>query len=532
MEKKQSLLLKKYFDLLIRWKLLLIILLLISLPVGLVYYVKTPKVYMASSLLSYQQQKISPNKMSPDVKSRIKDIVSTLTQIVTSRTNLENLITTFDLYSEVRERLPMEDVIDIMRRNIKIQPSRRGDTFQISFSGGDPGKVVKVTNALAAKFIEENLKYREERASETSAYTSNELSMAKSTMDAKEAAMRDYKLKYYNEMPDQREANVSRLVSLQEQYQGMQLSILELERTKVLIQEQIALRKKAIAAETAALAAAMPDSSISNADARFNSSLERLRQMRIYLESLQVKYTENHPEVKRTKKIIASLEKEFSSSDGTDADGKTTSSKKRPRATQTDKDILDLQSQLMNTSFKIETIEAEKEQLTAKIAKYEEWIAATPEREAEWSSLTREYSQLKAHYDTLVTQDLQAKSMLNLERRQKGSQFKVEDPARFPEKPINPDFLKIMALCVAAGMGAGVGGILVIDFLDGSFREPDDVESYLGVPVISTIAHIKTDGEKRKTRIINIGSIVIVLIGTTMVLALFWYAWSRGKIVI
>lgn len=531
MEKQQRLLLKKYFHLLLRWKLLLIILLLISLPVGLVYYVKTPKVYMASSLLSYQQQSVSPNTMSPDVKSRIQDIVSTLTQIVTSRTNLENLITSLNLYEGARERLPMEDVIDMMRHHINIQPSRRGDTFSISFSGGDPAKVVKVTNALAAKFIEENLKYREERASETSAYTSNELEMAKSTMDAKEAAMRDYKLKYYNEMPDQREANVSRLVSLQEQYQGMQLSILELERTKVMIQEQIAIRKKTIAAEAAALAAAIPEGAVSSPESDFTSSLEHLRKMRMYLESLKIKYTENHPEVKRTQKIIRKLEEEFQATDEDSGLAKGKPGKSRKKVSPLDKDLLGFQTQLMNTSFKIETMEAEKEQLSGKISKYEEWIAATPEREAQWSSIIREYGQLKSHYDSLVGQDLQAKSMLNLERRQKGSQFKVEDPARFPEKPIKPDFVKIMALCVAAGMGFGVGGILVIDFLDGSFRDPDEIEAYLGVPVISTIALIPTDREDTKSRIVNIGSVLVVVIGVVMVLALFWYAWSRGKIV-
>lgn len=532
MEKQQSLLLKKYIDLLFRWKFLLIFILLISLPAGLVFYVKTPKVYMASSLLSYQQQKINPNKMTVDVEARILDIVSTLTQIVISRTNLEDLIQNFDLYSSARERLPMEDVIDLMRKEIKVEPSKKGDTFKISFSGRDAGKVVKVTNALASKFIEENLKYREERASETSAYTSNELEMAKSTMDAKEAAMRDYKLRYYNEMPDQRETNVSRLVAFQEQYQGMQLSILELERTRVLIQEQIAIRKKAIAAEEAAIAAIASENFTSKKQAEFQSSAQQLQQMRLYLESLLVKYTENHPEVKRTKKVIKKLQLELGDSLQDSSGDSAGGGSGNTAAYRTDKDLLQLQSQLMETAFKMESIEKEKELLSQKIKKYEDWVAATPVREAEWSSLTREYSQHKFHYDNLVAQDLQAKSMLNMERRQKGSQFKVEDPARLPEKPIKPDFVKIMAMFVAGGLGAGVGLILVISFMDGSFRDPDEIESYLGVPVVSTIAFIQTPGEKRKEKFLGAGALVVVMSGVILVAGLFWYAWSRGKIII
>jgi polysaccharide chain length determinant protein (PEP-CTERM system associated) len=404
-----------------------------------------------------------------------------------------------------------------MRKNINVQPSRRGDIFTITFSGGEPATVVKVTNDLAAKFIEENLKYREERATETSSYTSNELEMAKSTMDRKEAAMRDYKLKYYNEMPDQRQANLSRLTSLQEQYQAVQVSILELERTRVLVQEQIGLRKKA-------LGVAGSGTTVSSVPAR-HPSYEQLQKMRRNLELLLVTHTESHPEVKRVKKIIEKLEAEGA---GTPQQ-RVVSGRRAPVA---DNDLMQLQAQLDKIIIDIETIELEKKQMNENIKKYETWVAATPVREAEWSALTREYGQLKSHYDFLISQDLQAKSMLNLERRQKGSQFKIVDPARYPEKPTKPDFLKIMAVVVAGSMAAGVGVILAIDFLDGSFRDPEEAELFLGIPVLSTIEFIDTPAEKRRQLYLSGGVILMLLTGAVLVIGLFWYAWSRGKIVL
>lgn len=536
MDKQQSLLLKKYIDLLFRWKLLLIAFLVCSLPVGLILYLMQPKIYQASSLLSYQQQKISPNKMSPDVQARIKDIVSTLTQIVTSRTNLENLITSFNLYEEKRVKLPMEDVIDLMREDISIVPSRRGDTFSILYLGNEPSKVVKVTNALAAKFIEENLKYREERATETSSYTSNELEMAKSTMDRKEAAMRDYKLKYYNEMPDQRESNVSRLIALQEQYQGKQESILELERTRVLVQEQIALREKVLAAEADAARSALESVGISTVDSQINQpdDVKYLLLLRAELEKLLIKYTENHPDVKRLKKKILQLEQkvpEDLTEAGTGVKKKATKGR-LAKGISVDEEILQLQMQRRNVEQTLAAIEAEKAQLKEKIEEYENWVAAAPVREAEWAALTREYGELKRHYDYLVAQDLQAKSMLNLERRQKGSQFKVEDPARMPEKPIKPDFLKTMVVSVGGTLVLGFGFILLVSFMDTSFRDPDDLENFIGVPVVSTITYFETVKEKR-FRIIKTIAIVIVIVALAIaVLGLFWYAWSKGKIVI
>lgn len=133
MDFKQRQLANKYIDLLLRRKMLISLLFLLSMPLGLATYLFTPKIYQATSLLSYEQQKINPNKMSPDVVSKIRDMVSSLTQIVTSRTNLEKLIVDLNLYPELRKSRPMEDVVDAMRREIKIEPSKQGDIFDGSF---------------------------------------------------------------------------------------------------------------------------------------------------------------------------------------------------------------------------------------------------------------------------------------------------------------------------------------------------------------------------------------------------------------
>lgn len=519
----------KYIDLFNRQKTLIILIFLLSLPLGLAVYFFTPKVYQSTSLLSYQQQAISPNKLSPDVESRIRDIVSTLTQIVTSRTNLESLIVNLDLYPEQREELPTEDVIEILREKIEIEPSKRGDVFTISYSGSDPDKVVRVTNELASKFIEENLKYRQERATETSSYTNEELQMAKKVMDKQENSMRDYKLKFYNEMPDQREVNMSALTSLQEQYQGKQDSIQELGRTLVLIQDQLSNRKKIVKNVLQTTGDATGGNFDELVDGQI-SKYEQLEKMNARLDSLLMKYTEKHPETKRVRKIIANLEKDL------EMEPKTADSQKdsngNSASLQFDKTIMELTVQRKNIELNITNIEQEKEQLKRKINQYEQWVAAAPIREAEWSALTREYGQLKRHYDYLVAQDLEAKSMLNLERRQKGSQFRIEDPARFPEKPIKPNFFKIVGLSALVGMGFGLGLTLVFDFFDSSFRDSESLESALGVPLLTTVPYVETDEERKADKFKQIITIFILILITAGVASLFAGAWVRGYIVI
>ncbi len=527
MEKQQSQQIKKYFDVLWRKKILIIALLYVSFLGGLAYYLITPKVFQASTLLSYQQQKVSPNKMSPDLASRIKDIVSTLTQIVTSRTNLEQMIKDFNLYQNMREKLPIEDVIEKMREQISIKPSKQGDTFLISFKGNDPRKVLKVTNGLAAKFIEENLKYREERATETSAYTGDELQMAKEVLDKKELVMRDYKLKYYNEMPEQRLTNVSRLIALQEQYQGKQESIQDLERTRVLIQDQIVTRKKLLAKSVGEQA--LDGEKFEAPQSANMDNYQRLAQLNAILENLLIKYKETHPEVKRIRKIIGKLKDEIARDEKKEGPKEDSDIE---NLSANDLDDLRLEIQMKEISLNIDALNREKKKLKETISQYEKWVEAAPVREAEWAALTREYGELKRHYDFLVSQNLQAKSMLHLERRQKGSQFKIEDPARFPEKPIQPDLKRILVAALLLALGLGCGIALGVDLLDTSFRDANDVEGYLGLPVVTSVAYISLEEERRKEKAMTVFWSGIFFISSVAVVGIYFYLLTKKLILV
>lgn len=533
MDSSQRKFLNRYVDLLFRRKVFIIIMFLLCLPAGLGVYLITPKLYQASSLLSYQQQTISTTKMTADVGTRIRDIVSTLTQIVTSRSNLERLIVELKLYPEARQKQPMEDVIEMMSRDIKIEPSPKGDTFSIFFQHKDRDLVVKVTNSLAAKFIEENLKYREEKASETSAFASNELESAKTAMDRKENSMRDYKLQHFNELPEQRESNVTRLIALQKQDQEMQLSIQDLERTAVLVQDQITNRRKVLEA-AAQLKSESDPFALPQEQAPQQSREARLAKAKLILEQLQSRYTEKHPEIRRLRSIIATLEEEVARDRGSSAGS---SDAVEVEASTVDRDsvdtvILQLETQRKNILLNIEAIKAEKERQKKVIAQYEEWVAAAPVREAEWASLTREYGQLKRHYDYLVAQDLEAKSMLNLEKRQKGSQFKIEDPARAPEKPIQPDFLKILGIAMAAGLGLGMGISFLLDFFDGSVRDPEVIEATLGIPLLTTIPYLETEAEAKRRRLKAALTALVLMVIAGGVAALFAVVWMKGYVVL
>lgn len=509
METQQIQTIKQLVDVAGRRKAVIISCLLISIVIGLGTYLLQPKVYMSTCLLSYQQQSVNPAKMSPEINTKIKEMVSTLTQIISSRTSLEEIINTEGLYKKERENLPMEDVVEAMRRNIDIIPSKEGDTFSISFTGSDPNKVVRVTNSLSSRFIEENMKYREERASETSAYTKDELSMVKEMLDKKEAIMRDYKLKYYNEMADQRTSNTERLIALQTQYQSRQDSIQNLEQTRAILRDQITSKRQELENR--------------NNSAQTIRGPETLDQLQAELKMLQGRYTNQHPRIKSLKKKISNFDQAVLN--------KAESEASTGKGEQSTGANFEIQNQMNEVSLNIEKMKKEREEIKALIKQYEQWVAAAPVREAEWSALTREYGELKNRYDFLVGQNLQADSALNLERKQKGSQFKIEDPARRPEKPVKPDFLKIMGIALLVGCGLGAGLVFGLELLDTSFRDPTKLEETFKLEVICSVPHLPLQREiARQHKWTILGTVFFLACGAAIALAIIFF-WKQGRIV-
>jgi uncharacterized protein involved in exopolysaccharide biosynthesis len=58
------------------------------------------------------------------------------------------------------------------------------------------------------------------------------------------------------------------------------------------------------------------------------------------------------------------------------------------------------------------------------------------------ASMLQEYNNTRLQYDTLIKKSEEAQQAENMERRQKGEQFRIIDPARLPESPSSPTYRK------------------------------------------------------------------------------------------
>ena len=135
------------------------------------------------------------------------------------------------------------------------------------------------------------------------------------------------------------------------------------------------------------------------------------------------------------------------------------------------------------------------------------------------AALEREQSGLRSQYEAAQSRLAAAEVGERIEVLAKGERFTLVEQATAPEAPVSPNRLLIGGGSIAAGLGAGLGLILLMELLNRSIRRPVEITSKLGIQPMATIPYIRTRSETRRKRAVVLG--VLALIAIAIPAALF-----------
>ena len=156
----------------------------------------------------------------------------------------------------------------------------------------------------------------------------------------------------------------------------------------------------------------------------------------------------------------------------------------------------DMDSQLRTVEAEIRVRRHRAAEISTQIHAMEQRLETMPIREQELGVLMRDYENMNKQYQNLLGNKETAKITEQMEKRQKGEQFRILDPANFPIKPIKPNPLKVFLAGIMAGLVLGGGTIWWLDFRNLPFRRPEEVEASLGLPILAGIPHMFIAGNQ------------------------------------
>jgi len=519
---------QKYLDMARRRVYWIVIPFLVVLLGGLVFVLRATPVYEAETLILVQPQEVPQNFVRSIVQRGVEDRLRTITQQVTSRTNLETIIDEHELYANTTMKL--EAKVARCRTSIRVNVGggQGGGTFGITFRDTDPEKVKDVTNALASNFISENLKIRESQALGTSSFLADELESVRRRLEKKEETLKKFQMAHMGAMPEQLQTNLNMLERTQSQLDQLNDSLQDAQNRKLMLQEQMAQQRR-MAEQMAQFSSTDSLFELDETGLQSPESQE-LAALRDQLEGLETRYTENHPDVRRVKAMIRKLELQAEkakekAAEAEAAEGEALSMEAKEPQAMPPADMgalmpsaVDmLKPQMDQINYEIQGIRTDIAKAKERIELYQRRVEETPKIEQEVLTLKRDYENLKELYNSLLNRKLEAEIAVSMEKKQKGEQFRILDPAKRPELPVEPDVRKIFLLTLVLGLGLGGGLAYLREMTDTSYKEPQEAGDHLGLPILITLPLCYTEQEAkvRKRRQFLTAAAVVLGFGVT-----------------
>jgi len=178
-----------------------------------------PPVYESSGTILVESQQISPDLVAANNNTFADERIEVIRQRVMTREHLEAIIDKYNLFSSEIRRLSVTEKIDEMRNAITVSlvsaaVKGRGEVtiaFRVGFEHKQPEVATQVANELVTLFLDENIKQRTERASETTEFLTQEADKLRVELEILENRLADFKQAHSNALPEHQELRMNML---------------------------------------------------------------------------------------------------------------------------------------------------------------------------------------------------------------------------------------------------------------------------------------------------------------------------------
>jgi polysaccharide chain length determinant protein (PEP-CTERM system associated) len=432
-----------------------------------------PDVYQATTTILVDPQKIPERYVASTVTSDPNDHLNTLKQQVLSTSRLQEIIDRDHLFLTLRRTMTREEVLNFMRKKIKIELKQGSDqglsSFTITYEDRDRAAVATIANQLAASFIDWNLQVRQQQATDTTQFLSTELEQAKRSLELQESQLEAFRLKHVGSTPDQLDGNLQTISRLQTQVQSNADAISRLDEERIMLTQ-------ARTPNTADVASLTERDRLTLDKHRLENELWKLRR----------EFTDTYPDVVLVKGQLQSVTARLAA---------------MPAPTGENNAHYDsvTQARLTVIARELERHRSQQTALEQAISSYQSKVDTVPVLETQLTELTRNYETSRQNYQSLLDKRMSAGMSQDLERKQQAEHFIVLDEAKTPEKPIRPKRVLLMLGAASGSLLLTLVAILGIQMLLGRIDSEAQLRSLLpeGVPVLGTIPPIVSQAERR-----------------------------------
>lgn len=472
-----------------RWIGLTVAWLAALIAIALVY--RIPERYEATARVSVDTESLlKPLLSGLAVQPNIDQQVAMVSRTLISRPNVEKVVRMADMDLAVQTPAQRDQIVDGVMRSLKMAGNARGgNLYEISYQDGNPEQARKVVQSLITIFVESSLGDKRQDSRAAVRFLDEQIRQYEAALQAAENRLKEFRLRYLG-MSQSGADYFARMNGLAQQIEAARLELNAATQARDAYRRELAGEQPTFIPEASAPVAAAPDT-VPEIDGR-------LQQLRRELDEMSRKYTDNHPDVSNTRRIIGELEGERKA---VLEERRKAAPPGSPAAAPLDRNpvfqqlrisMAEAEAQVASTRARLAGLEAQYAQLRGQ-------ARMVPEVEQEFTQLNRDYEVQKRTYETLLGR--RESAMMGIEVQDTGAaQFRVIDPPRVGPKPVAPNRPMLLAVAFLASLGAGIAAAFFVSQLAPTFHDQRTLREIAKRPVLGPVSLLPTPALVRQKR--------------------------------
>jgi len=488
------------------------------ISIAVVY--RIPERYEASARVFVDTESLlKPLLAGLAVQPNVDQQVSLVSRTLISRPNVEKVVRMSDLDLRTSTDAEREALVDRVLSSVVLTGSTRDNLYTIAYRDPQPEQARRVVQSLLTIFVESSLGDKRQDSRAAVRFIDDQIKGYERTLQAAENRLKEFKLRYMG--ITERDGGgdyFSRMAAIQGQIAAARLELNAAEQARDSYKRELAGEQPTFipeAADTSGVAESVPEIDV------------RLAQLKKELDELSRKYTENHPDVSNTKRVIGELEAQRKAElaerrKALDASGTRSVGPvdRNPVFQQLRLSLAEAEAQVASSRAKLNGLESQYAQLRSR-------ATMVPEVEAEFAQLNRDYEVQKKTYESLLARRESAMMGIGMQDTG-GAQFRVIDPPRVSPKPVAPNRLLLLGAAFLASIGAGLAASLVASQLAPTFHDAGTLRETTKRPVLGLVSMLPspalTAQRRKRTWLFagGTGGLLAVFAAVAAFAALLW----------
>jgi polysaccharide chain length determinant protein (PEP-CTERM system associated) len=480
--------------------------------VGVVVVWRIPDQYEASARIFVDTDSILKPLMSGlAVQPNVEQQISMLSRTLISRPNLEKLVRMADLDLKNQSKTDQEALLERLLKGISLRTAGATNLYLMSYRDPEPEKAKRVIQSMVSIFVESGMGASRKDTDSAKSFLAEQIKIFEARLEEAETRLKEFRLRNMDRQGADGKDTASRMAEIGTQLEAARLQLREAERARDAAKRQLAeargqapsnplpnLLQPAATASGAAAAVSTPE-----IDARIEAQ-------RRSLDTLLQRYTDQHPDVIGTRRLLSDLEEqkrkevaELQRRAQIAAQAAAAAAAAAPRTSGAANESLAAQEMgrmLAAAEVQVATMQARVDEYAGRMAQARVQMKTAPQIEAEAAQLNRDYNIIKKNYEDLVARRQAAVMSGELDVATGVAEFRLIDPPRVSPRPVSPNRLLLLPGVLLASLALGLSFAFVAAQVRPTFGSPEELRQKTGLPLLGIVSALVTDADRRRVR--------------------------------